>query len=107
LAKMVRASLWAIFSQTHLFALSPMHSILCWWDASRDRIRSIINNDKSSAIGLKQRQVQGCQMVCFQTIDPNLGKFWRILQWKMLVYFIDPWSILRFFCYILWTFWYT
>jgi hypothetical protein len=24
-------------------------------------------------------------MVCFQT---NLGKFWRVLQWKMLAYFI-------------------
>jgi hypothetical protein len=22
---------------------------------------------------------QGCQMVCFQTKNPNLGKFWRIL----------------------------
>jgi hypothetical protein len=21
--------------------------------------------------------VQGCQMVCFQTKNPNLGKFWR------------------------------
>jgi hypothetical protein len=43
-------------------------------------------------------------MVCFQTINPNLGKFWRVLQWKMLVYFMDTWSILRSFCYILWTF---
>jgi hypothetical protein len=22
---------------------------------------------------------QGCQMVCFQTMNPNLGKFWRAL----------------------------
>jgi hypothetical protein len=29
---------------------------------------------------------QGCQMVYFQTKNPNLGKFWRVLQWKMLVY---------------------
>jgi hypothetical protein len=21
---------------------------------------------------------QGCQMVCFQTKNPNLGKFWRV-----------------------------
>jgi hypothetical protein len=40
---------------------------------------------------------QGCQMVCFQTKNPNLGKFWRVLQWKMLVYFMDSWSILRSF----------
>jgi hypothetical protein len=30
---------------------------------------------------------QGCQMVCFQTKNPNLGKFWRVLLWKILVYF--------------------
>jgi hypothetical protein len=28
---------------------------------------------------------QGCQMVYFQTKNPNLGKFWRALIWKMLV----------------------
>jgi hypothetical protein len=38
---------------------------------------------------------QGCQMVYFQIKNRNLGKFWRVLQWKMLVYFIDIWSILR------------
>jgi hypothetical protein len=48
---------------------------------------------------------RGCQMVCFKTKNPNLGKFWRALQWKMLVYFNDTWSILHMlFCYILWTF---
>jgi hypothetical protein len=26
-----------------------------------------------------------------------LGKFWRVLQWKMLVYFMDTWSISRSF----------
>jgi hypothetical protein len=31
------------------------------------------------------RQVQGCQMVYFQTKNANLGKFWRALQWKMYV----------------------
>jgi hypothetical protein len=40
---------------------------------------------------------QGCQMVCFQTKNANLGKFWKVLQWKMLVYFMDTW-------YILWSF---
>jgi hypothetical protein len=25
-------------------------------------------------------QKQGCQMVCFQTKNPNLGKFWRALE---------------------------
>jgi hypothetical protein len=31
---------------------------------------------------------QGCQMAYFQTKSPNLGKFWTVLQWKMLVHFI-------------------
>jgi hypothetical protein len=30
--------------------------------------------------------LQGCNMVYFQTKNPNLGKFWRALEWKMLVY---------------------
>jgi hypothetical protein len=37
---------------------------------------------------------QGCQMVYFQTKNTNLGKFWRALQWKILVNFITIWSIL-------------
>jgi hypothetical protein len=40
---------------------------------------------------------QGCQMVCFQNKNPNLGKFWRALEWKMLLYFMVIWNILRSF----------
>jgi hypothetical protein len=35
------------------------------------------------------------RVVYFQTKNPNLGKFGRVLQWKMLVYFIAVWSNLR------------
>jgi hypothetical protein len=39
---------------------------------------------------------QGCRMVSFQTKKiPILGKFWTVLQWKTLVYFMTIWSILR------------
>jgi hypothetical protein len=38
-----------------------------------------------------------CQVVYFQTKNPILGKFCRLLQWKTLVYFMDIWSILRTF----------
>jgi hypothetical protein len=31
---------------------------------------------------------QGCQMVYFQTKNPNLGKFRRVLQWTIRVYFM-------------------
>jgi hypothetical protein len=40
---------------------------------------------------------QGCQMVLFLTKHPKLGKFWRVLQWTMLVYVTAIW-------YILWPF---
>jgi hypothetical protein len=36
-----------------------------------------------------------CQMVYFQTKNRNLGKFWRTLQWKMLIYIMDFWSSFR------------
>jgi hypothetical protein len=32
------------------------------------------------------RPDQGCQMAHFQTKNPNLGKFWRVLEWERLVY---------------------
>jgi hypothetical protein len=41
--------------------------------------------------------VQGCQMVSFKTKNLNLGKFWRILDWKMLIYFMAIWNILHTF----------
>jgi hypothetical protein len=31
----------------------------------------------------------------FIPINPNLGIFWRVLEWKMLVYFITIWNSLR------------
>jgi hypothetical protein len=34
-------------------------------------------------------------MVCFQTKNPNLGKFCRVLLGKILAYFMTIWFILR------------
>jgi hypothetical protein len=34
-------------------------------------------------------------MVYFQTKNRNLGKFWCVLQWKLLVYFMNICPILR------------
>jgi hypothetical protein len=58
-------------------------------------------------------------MVCFQTKNPKLGKFWRALDWKMLIYFMPLWNILQtfgmfhnhllhsvFIWYIFFRFWY-
>jgi hypothetical protein len=47
---------------------------------------------------LKLSWDQGCQMVCFQTKNPNLGKFWRrALDWKMFTYFMATWNVLWIF----------
>jgi hypothetical protein len=40
---------------------------------------------------------RGCQMVCFQTKNKNLGKFWRASEWKKPIYFTVIWNILRSF----------
>jgi hypothetical protein len=37
---------------------------------------------------------QGCQMVYFQTKNPNMGKFWWAVEWKKLAYFMTIWNIL-------------
>jgi hypothetical protein len=34
------------------------------------------------------RPEQGCQMVSFQTKHPNLGIFWRTLEWKLFLYIV-------------------
>jgi hypothetical protein len=36
---------------------------------------------------------QGCQMEYFKTKNPNLGKFWRALEWKMFVYVRVIWNV--------------
>jgi hypothetical protein len=40
---------------------------------------------------------QCCQMAYFNTSKPYFLKFWRALEWKMLVYFMLVWNILRSF----------
>jgi hypothetical protein len=41
-------------------------------------------------------------MVIFQTKNSNVGKFWRVLQWQMLVYIVAICYILCPFGMILW-----
>jgi hypothetical protein len=36
-------------------------------------------------------------MVYLQNKNPNLGKIWRVLEWKLLLYFMTNWSIFRSF----------
>jgi hypothetical protein len=45
-------------------------------------------------------------MVCFQTKNPNLGKFWKVLQWKMMVFY-DHFVLFTAQCYILLYIWWS
>jgi hypothetical protein len=40
---------------------------------------------------------KGCQIVCFRTKNPDVGVFWRALDWKVLKYFVSIWNILQTF----------
>jgi hypothetical protein len=33
-------------------------------------------------------------MAYFQTKNPNLGKFWRVLEWKIVIFSVVIWNIL-------------
>jgi hypothetical protein len=43
----------------------------------------------------KRPAVRVARWHIFKPKNPNLGKFWRVLQWKILVYFMTIWSYLR------------
>jgi hypothetical protein len=45
----------------------------------------------------KSRRKQGCQMLCFQTKTPNLGKFLEGHRMEILEYLMVIWNILRSF----------
>jgi hypothetical protein len=42
----------------------------------------------------RKSTTQCCQMGYFQTKNPNVGLFWRALDWKILIYFIAIGNIL-------------
>jgi hypothetical protein len=63
--------------------------VLCWQKFNQD-----CAEEKEMVGVLCVLSVQGCQMVCFQTKNPNLGKFRRSLDWKMFKYFMAIWVIL-------------
>jgi hypothetical protein len=37
----------------------------------------------------------GCQMIAFLTKNTNLGIFWKTMEWKMLLYILAIYIILR------------
>jgi hypothetical protein len=83
----------------HMFAMMKRH--LCWlcltWRAIKPSANSFRLRRPIKACLPSSGFLRGCQMVYFQTKNPNLGKFWRALEWKMLKYFMTIWNILRTF----------
>jgi hypothetical protein len=41
----------------------------------------------------KESDSQSCQMVYLHTKNPNLGKFWRALDWKIFIYVLWPFAV--------------
>jgi hypothetical protein len=64
-----------VISTIHMYVWARLLFVINTFPAARDGFRA-----------------QGCQMVYFQTRNPNLSKFWSVLQWQILVYFMDIWS---------------
>jgi hypothetical protein len=62
-----------------------------WWSVGSNRLISVFRSAMFSKFcgwfswllsngNLVRSWQQGCQMVCFQTKNPNLGKIWRALE---------------------------
>jgi hypothetical protein len=76
-----RDTLGLILTLVEWFRIMPHHA----------KIMFRVNRPYGSRDRVLHGYRQGCQMVYFQTKNPNLGTFWRALEWKMLVYFMAIW----------------
>jgi hypothetical protein len=74
-----------------------MNNNLMQWNKNSSSTASSRRRFANSSPMWKQNACvdQGCQMVSFQTKNPNWGKCWRALDWKMLIYFMAIWNILQ------------
>jgi hypothetical protein len=75
---------------TDAYDLKSTKIISTYWHSAYIRFE---RREKGAARGTQwastpNRSVQGCQMVYFQTKNPNLGKFWRALECKSVLYFM-------------------
>jgi hypothetical protein len=61
----------------------------CSFDGSE---HAAIDHARSKSVGHSKTRV--ARWFVFKPKIPILGKFWRVLLWKILVYFVTIWSIL-------------
>jgi hypothetical protein len=68
----------------------PRFGILCLEKSGNPDVHHFFRGKSSTKakilVTLVDCPLLGCQMVYFQTKKPNLGKFWRALDWEMLIY---------------------
>jgi hypothetical protein len=83
-----------IFIETILFFVSTQNEQMVQFGLKKisqpkkkKLLRQLSNASLECATGLPDG------ILYFQTKSPNLGKFWRVLQWKMLVYCTAIWYI--------------
>jgi hypothetical protein len=97
---------WNIFRcihvciQTNTNIVSVFRTVHTYVHTHKSHIRTYIEKNTNIVlvfltIHTQTRRRKGCQMVSFQTKNTNLGKFWRALKWKLLLYIPVIWNILR------------
>jgi hypothetical protein len=63
--------------------------------------KGLARTRKSSTLKNIRHVLQGCRMVYFQTKNPSLDKFCRVLQWEMFVRFMADLKAIWYFCGLL------
>jgi hypothetical protein len=70
---------------SQILCMSPKASISYHIETEPSWNPMSANDSKVQARKARQASAdQGCQMVCFQTRNPKLGKFWMAFDWKCL-----------------------
>jgi hypothetical protein len=81
-----------------LWYILPHFGLLCREKSGNPELKSsnqFLRQEKLRFQAARDNLQQGCQMVCFQTKNPNMSRFWRAFEWRMLVCFLVIWNILR------------
>jgi hypothetical protein len=79
---------------TNFFLLCDLLNFFAWEKIKKTQYNKNFKKLKKQKLCMYLRTVSH---KVTQVWNPDLGKFWRLLQWKMLVYYISVWYILRLF----------
>jgi hypothetical protein len=86
-------SIRELYLNSICFVIRNISPSVCIQNPLHDRQNDDTYVIKASWVSASKNNVrlknQGCQMVCFQTKNPNLGKFWRVFVMENLGIFYD------------------